>query len=105
MTISEASHLVIQAGGIGSGGEVMILDMGEPVRILDIVERMIARSGRDVGITFTGLREGEKLHEELMGENEVDNRPIHPKISHATVPALAPEALEEARWDSQVVAR
>jgi dTDP-glucose 4,6-dehydratase len=100
MTIPEASHLVIQAGGIGSPGQVLILDMGQPVRILDIVERMIARSGRDVGITFTGLREGEKLHEVLMGESETDERPIHPKISHATVPALDPTRLESARWGS-----
>ncbi|GAB3029982.1 nucleoside-diphosphate sugar epimerase/dehydratase [Parafrigoribacterium mesophilum] len=105
MTIPEASHLVIQAGGIGSPGQVLILDMGEPVRILDIVERMIARSGRDVGITFTGLRDGEKLHEVLMGESETDQRPIHPKISHATVPALEPAKLEQARWDSEVVSR
>jgi dTDP-glucose 4,6-dehydratase len=105
MTIPEASHLVIQAGGIGSPGQVLVLDMGEPVRILDIVQRMIARSGRDVGITFTGLREGEKLHEVLMGENESDERPIHPKISHAAVPALDPSELEHARWDAQVTSR
>ena len=105
MTIPEASHLVIQAGGIGSPGQVLILDMGEPVRILDIVERMIARSGRDIGITFTGLRDGEKLHEELIGENETDERPVHPKISHATVPALDPADLEQARWTAEVGAR
>ena len=105
MTIPEASHLVIQAGGIGSPGQVLILDMGEQVRILDIVERMIARSGRDVGITFTGLRAGEKLHEELIGEDERDERPVHPKISHATVPALDPANLEQARWTAEVGAR
>ena len=105
MTIPEASHLVIQAGGIGSPGQVLTLDMGKLVRILDIVQRMIARSGRDVGITFTGLRDGEKLHKVLMGENESDERPIHPKISHASVPALDPDDLEMARWDAQVVSR
>ena len=105
MTIPEASHLVIQAGGIGDPGEVLILDMGEPVRILDIVERMIRDSGRDVGITFTGLREGEKLHEVLMGEGESDARPKHPKISHATVPPLEPGGLDAARWDVEAVSR
>lgn len=105
MTIPEASHLVIQAGSIGSPGQVLILDMGEPVRILDIVERMIARSGRDIGITFTGLRDGEKLHEELIGETETDKRPVHPKISHATVPALDPMDLEQARWTAEVGAQ
>ena len=105
MTIPEASHLVIQAGGIGSPGQVLVLDMGEPVRILDIVERMIARSGRDVGITFTGLRDGEKLHEELIGENETDERPVHPKISHAIVPILDPKDLEHARWTAEVPSR
>jgi FlaA1/EpsC-like NDP-sugar epimerase len=103
MTIPEASHLVIQAGSIGKGGEVMILDMGEPVRILDIVERMIARSGRDIGVIFTGLRDGEKLHEELIGADETDARPMHPKISHAIVPALAPEDLVQARWGAEAI--
>jgi FlaA1/EpsC-like NDP-sugar epimerase len=99
MTIPEASHLVIQAGGIGSPSEVLILDMGDPVRILDIVKRMIARSGKDVGITFTGLRPGEKLHEELIGNDETDARPIHPKISHASVPPISPDQLDKLEWD------
>ncbi|WP_347342524.1 polysaccharide biosynthesis protein [Frigoribacterium faeni] len=94
MTIPEACHLVVQAGGIGSPSEVLILDMGEPVRILDIAERMIAMSGRDIGIVYTGLREGEKMHEELVGLGESDNRPVHPKISHTTVPALHPSQLD-----------
>ena len=98
MTIPEAGHLVIQAGAIGRPGEVMILDMGEPVRILDIAQRMIAMSGKDVPITFTGLRHGEKLHEELIGQGETDDRPFHPKISHAAVDALAPDALDYDEW-------
>lgn len=93
MTIPEACHLVVQAGGIGSPGEVLILDMGEPVRILDIAERMIAMSGKDVGIVYTGLRDGEKLHEELVGEGESDERPVHPAISHTRVPAIEPATL------------
>jgi dTDP-glucose 4,6-dehydratase len=62
--------------------------MGEPVKILDIADRLIALSGRHVDVVFTGLRPGEKLHEELNGTDEVDARPVHPSISHASVPAL-----------------
>src|SRR5690606_3490002 len=65
MTISEACQLVVQAGGIGRPGEVLILDMGEPVSILDVAKRMIEMSGKQVEIVYTGLRRGEKLHEEL----------------------------------------
>jgi dTDP-glucose 4,6-dehydratase len=88
MTIPEACHLVIQAGAIGAPGEALILDMGEPVKVLDIADRLIALSGRDVDVVFTGLRPGEKLHEELNGSDEVDARPVHPLISHASVPPI-----------------
>ncbi|MCW4385029.1 polysaccharide biosynthesis protein [Salinibacterium sp. SYSU T00001] len=98
MTIPEACQLVVQAGGIGDPGEVLILDMGEPVRILDVAQRMIDMSGKEVEIVFTGLRPGEKLHEELLGENESDARPHHPKISHARVDSLSPERLDRAEW-------
>ena len=79
-------------------GEVLILDMVEPVRVLGIVERMIRESGRGIGTTFTGLRDGEKLHEVLMGEGELDKRPKHSKISHVTVSPLEPDNLDAARW-------
>lgn len=98
MTIPEACQLVVQAGGIGGPGEVLILDMGEPVRILDVAQRMIDMSGRDIAIVYTGLRQGEKLHEELMGDAETDERPVHPKISHATVPSMSPERLDKGKW-------
>jgi dTDP-glucose 4,6-dehydratase len=98
MTIPEACQLVIQAGGIGKAQEVLILDMGEPVRILEVAQRMIAMSGKDIEIVFTGLRTGEKLHEELRGADEVDSRPLHPKISHASVSALDPQSLEKMEW-------
>ncbi len=98
MTIPEACQLVIQAGGIGRLGEVLILDMGEPVSILDVARRMIAQSGKSVDIVFTGLRHGEKLHEELVAEGEGDERPFHPKISHAHVDTLSPDALDHAGW-------
>jgi FlaA1/EpsC-like NDP-sugar epimerase len=106
MTIPEACQLVVQAGGIGRPGEVLILDMGEPVRILDVAKRMIGRSGKDIQIVFTGLRAGEKLHEELIGFDELDDRPFHPKISHAQIPPIHPSRLDRAswveRWDKDV---
>lgn len=98
MTIPEACQLVIQAGGIGRPGEVLILDMGEPVRILDVATRMIAQSGKPIEIVFTGLRHGEKLHEELTGKGEGNERPFHPKISHAVVSSMSPEVLDHAGW-------
>ena len=98
MTIPEACQLVIQAGAIGRRGEVLILDMGEPVRILDVAKRMIARSGKQIEIVFTGLRHGEKLHEELTGRGEGNERPFHPKISHASVKTMSPDVLDHAGW-------
>lgn len=98
MTIPEASQLVLQAGGIGRPGEVLILDMGEPVRILDVAKQMIASSGRNIDIEFTGLRHGEKLHEDLVAEGEGDERPFHPKISHAKVDTLSPDRLDHDIW-------
>jgi FlaA1/EpsC-like NDP-sugar epimerase len=84
MTIPEASQLVLQAGALGKGGEIFILDMGQPIRILDLAEDMIRLSGlepyEDVDIVFTGIRDGEKLFEELeiTGENLLKTE--HPKI-------------------------
>ncbi len=84
MTIPEASQLVLQAGALGSGGEIFILDMGEPIKILDLAEDMIRLSGltpyEDIDIVFTGVRKGEKLFEELeiTGENLLKTH--HPKI-------------------------
>ncbi|MDO5373667.1 MAG: nucleoside-diphosphate sugar epimerase/dehydratase [Corynebacterium glutamicum] len=98
MTIPEACQLVLQAGGIGRTGEVLILDMGEPVNILEIAQRMIAMSGKDIDIKFTGLREGEKMHEELVGDGESEERPFHPKISHAHAQSLAPENLDQRKF-------
>ncbi|GAA3340739.1 hypothetical protein GCM10017714_21770 [Curtobacterium pusillum] len=96
MTIPEACNLVIQAAAIAEPGEVLVLDMGEPVRILDVARRMIAALGGSSDIVFTGLRPGEKLHEELIGAGETERRPVHPKITHASVPPLAPAALDAA---------
>ncbi|MDD2857598.1 MAG: nucleoside-diphosphate sugar epimerase/dehydratase [Candidatus Nanopelagicales bacterium] len=85
MTVSEAVHLVLQASVLGSHGETLILDMGTPVNIADVARHMIQRSGRDIGIKFTGLRPGEKLDEVLVGALEQAERPLHPLISHTTV--------------------
>jgi FlaA1/EpsC-like NDP-sugar epimerase len=88
MTIPEAVELVIQAGAIGTGGEALVLDMGKPVRIADVAAQLIAMEGRPIPIRYTGLRPGEKLHEELFGRGELDSRPVHPLISHVPVPAV-----------------
>jgi FlaA1/EpsC-like NDP-sugar epimerase len=95
MTISEASQLVLQAGGIGIGSEIMVLDMGEPIRIVDLAEELIRLSGltpyEDIDIVFTGLRPGEKLFEELLIEGEGILPTIHKKIK-----VLAPVNIELA---------
>jgi FlaA1/EpsC-like NDP-sugar epimerase len=93
MTADEAVQLVLQAAVIGGSGEVLILDMGDPVRIADIAKRLCARSARPVDILYTGLRPGEKLTEDLLGADEVDYRPRHPLIRHAMVTPLDPGQL------------
>ncbi|MGI8807528.1 MAG: polysaccharide biosynthesis protein [Acidimicrobiales bacterium] len=90
MTIEEAVQLVIQAGAIGHDGEALVLDMGKPVVIAEVARLMAARSDRRIGIEFTGLRPGEKLHEVLLAQGEVDVRPAHHLISQVPVPALDP---------------
>ncbi len=90
MTIREAVQLVIQAGAFGTNGDVLVLDMGEPIAIQTVAEQLIDLSGKPVEIVYTGLREGEKMHEELFGDDEEDVRPQHPLISHAPVPEYLP---------------
>ncbi len=84
MTIPEASQLVLQAGAMGRGGEIFVLDMGQPIRILALARQMIAqaglREGHDIAIEFTGIRPGEKLHEELAGVNEHTRPTAHRRI-------------------------
>ena len=104
MTIPEACQLVIQAGGIGRPAEVLILDMGEPVSILEVAKRMIAMSGKSIEIVFTGLRHGEKLHEELVGSRESLERPFHPKVSHTHADSISPERLDKAGWKARMAA-
>ncbi|MEZ6056643.1 MAG: nucleoside-diphosphate sugar epimerase/dehydratase [Planctomycetaceae bacterium] len=94
MTIPEASQLVIQAGAMGQGGEIFVLDMGEPVKIVDLATDMIRLCGlkpyEDIDITFCGLRPGEKLYEELQGEDEEHRPTSHAKIM---VTASAPKPM------------
>jgi FlaA1/EpsC-like NDP-sugar epimerase len=90
MTVQEAVHLVLQAAAIGEGGEALVLDMGQPVRIEDIARQLAAHAAGPTQIVYTGLRPGEKLQENLLGQGEIDVRPLHPLISHVTVPALEP---------------
>ena len=90
MTVEEAVQLVVQAGAIGADGEVLVLDMGEPVKIVDVARRLVAEADRSIEIVYTGLRPGEKLHEVLFSDGERDERPRHPLISHCAVPALSP---------------
>ncbi len=89
MTIPEACQLVLEAGVMGEGGEIYIFDMGEPVKILDLAKKMIQLSGKkvdeDIRIVFTGLREGEKLYEELLNDFETVKITHHPKIKIAQV--------------------
>lgn len=83
MTIPEASRLVLQAGSLAEGGEVFVLDMGEPVKIVDLAKNLIQLSGytiEEIGIQYTGIRPGEKMYEELLGDKEIHKQAVFPKI-------------------------
>ena len=86
MLIPEACKLVIEAGTMGKGGEIYVFDMGEPVKIVDLAKRMIHFSGaKNIEIKFTGLRDGEKLYEEVLNDKEITLPTFHPKIKVAKV--------------------
>jgi FlaA1/EpsC-like NDP-sugar epimerase len=93
MTISEAVHLVLQAAVIGDHGETLILDMGEPIKIADVARKMVEKSGREINILITGLRQGEKLNETLIGIDETSNHRQHPLIIHTRVNPATTTAL------------
>jgi FlaA1/EpsC-like NDP-sugar epimerase len=99
MTIPEAASLVIQAGAIGGRGDVFVLDMGEPVRIIELALQMIRLSGkepeRDIHVEIVGARPGEKLHEELWGAGEIAEPTSHPKIMRVRGPIVEAAWLEE----------
>jgi FlaA1/EpsC-like NDP-sugar epimerase len=99
MTIPEAVSLVVQAGSIGGRGDLFVLDMGDPVPIVDLARNMILLSGkepdRDIAIEFVGARAGEKLHEELWAEHETVSETPHPKIRLVTGPTVDPAWLDE----------
>jgi FlaA1/EpsC-like NDP-sugar epimerase len=101
MTIPEAVQLVVEAGAIGESGHVYVLDMGEPVRILDLAEKMIRLSGRepgrDVPIEIVGPRPGEKLHEQLVGDGEV----VSP-TGHRAILLLSRTPVEAAWLDAEL---
>ena len=99
MTIPEAVQLIVQAGAIGESGDIFVLDMGKPVKIVDLAHNMIRLSGRepdrDIPIEFIGVRPGEKLHEDLWGEGEAAVPTAHPKILRAACRPVDPIWLEE----------
>jgi FlaA1/EpsC-like NDP-sugar epimerase len=99
MTIPEAVSLVVQAGALGAGGEVFVLDMGKPVKIVDVARKMIQLSGkepdREIAIRFVGARPGEKLHEELWTDSETVTPAGHAKILRVRRPGVDSEWLEE----------
>ncbi|MFW5469839.1 polysaccharide biosynthesis protein [Knoellia sp. CPCC 206435] len=99
MTIPEACELVLQAAAIGHPGDVLVLDMGEPVRIIDVARRLIEESGKDVEIAFSGLRDGEKLHEVLLSDEERGRHTAHPLITQVSVPQLPPADVLAGRFD------
>ncbi|OEH92137.1 polysaccharide biosynthesis protein [Bacillus solimangrovi] len=98
MTIPEASRLVIQAGALARGGEIFVLDMGEPVKIVDLARNLIRLSGyteQEIPIKFNGIRPGEKMFEELLNENEVNPKQVFPKIYIGKVTTSHEETLDD----------
>ena len=100
MLIPEACKLVIEAGTMGNGGEIYVFDMGEPVRIADLAERMIKLSGAEgIKIEYTGLRDGEKLYEEVLNDAEITLPTFHPKIKIAKVREYDYDAIRQDIMD------
>ncbi len=94
MLVEEAALLTINAGAIGRDGEILVLDMGEPVKIADVAQRFADTHKPPLEIVFTGLRPGEKLHEDLIAVHETGGRPFHPLITHVTAPPLAAHEID-----------
>jgi FlaA1/EpsC-like NDP-sugar epimerase len=101
MTIPEAAQLVLQAGLMGSSGQIFVLDMGEPVKIVELARMLIRLSGKteqEIPITYTGLRPGEKLYEELLANDETTAPTPHPKLRVAKTNGAAPEIAPVEAW-------
>ena len=98
MSVSEACQLVLAAASDAKGGDVLVLDMGEPVRIQDIAERLIELSGRNVAIEYIGLRPGEKLHEDLLSSAEKLAPSSHPRILRFQSATINPNSLADLKW-------
>lgn len=105
MSIPEASQLVLQAAAMGRGGEIFVLDMGQPVRIVELARKMIRLSGYEddeIRIEFTGLRPGEKLYEELLADSEKTRATPHPKLRVAQSRGLPDDFFRQLTgWISQ----
>jgi FlaA1/EpsC-like NDP-sugar epimerase len=89
MTISEAVQLTLQAAARGKSGEVLVLEMGQPVRITEVARQIVEELKTPIEIVFTGLRPGEKLHESLFGVGDADPRRVHPSITSCSVPPIS----------------
>jgi FlaA1/EpsC-like NDP-sugar epimerase len=101
MTIPEAARLVLQAAAIGDSGQVLVLDMGEPVRIVDLARDLIRLSGHttdEIAIEFTGLRPGEKLYEELLADTEATLPTTVQRLRVARIAGASDDAAELAAW-------
>jgi FlaA1/EpsC-like NDP-sugar epimerase len=108
MTIPEASRLVIQAGTLAKGGELFVLDMGDPVKIVDLAKNLITLSGysiEEIGIEFTGLRPGEKMYEELLNEGEIHPEQIFPKIHIGKAVLMDQEILRQFMNDFEKMSK
>jgi FlaA1/EpsC-like NDP-sugar epimerase len=101
MTIPEAAQLVLQAGLMGRSGQIFVLDMGEPVKIVELARMLIRLSGKteqEVPISFSGLRPGEKLYEELLADDETTEPTPHAKLRIAKTAGALPEIDAVVRW-------
>jgi len=101
MTIPEAAQLVLQAGLMGRSGQIFVLDMGEPVRIVELARMLIRLSGKteqEIPISYTGLRPGEKLYEELLADDETTEATPHPKLRVAKTAGQATDIEAVMRW-------
>ena len=108
MTIPEAAQLVLQAGLMGRSGQIFVLDMGEPVKIVELARMLIRLSGKteqEVPITYTGLRPGEKLYEELLADDETTEPTPHAKLRIAKTAPVLPDVEEVVRWIEQAGAQ